>query len=291
MSPGCRPTSISVNRFSSANAASSASRNWRGVCALESAAAPQFGELRERPPDGLVVARVGKERLQHLPAAVVEQHDDRVAAVPARVRDLAARHLERAVADQHQRPPAARNLHAQRRRHRKSHRGVVGRRDAFVRADVDAREQRIAGVGDQRQLRMLLDELVHQPDDVLHLDLLVLLERIEDLRPTRRCPSPRRCGPSTGRSDISSAIDQHVDRRVLELVVLDEHLARHADDEVVLVDAIGRDAQARVADELAEQQQAIRRLDDFAKRLRADPAQIGADELRMARRKHAASEK
>ncbi len=86
-------------------------------------------------------------------------------------------------------------------------------------------------------------------------------------------------------------VDEHVERRVLEPVVFDEHFARHADDQVVFVDAIGGHAQARVADELAEQQQAIRRLDDLAQRLRADAAEIRADELRMAGRKHAAPEK
>src|SRR5687768_15574435 len=51
----------------------------------ESAAAPEFGELRKRPSDGLVVARLGEERLQHLPSAVVEHDDNRIAAVLARV--------------------------------------------------------------------------------------------------------------------------------------------------------------------------------------------------------------
>ena len=86
-------------------------------------------------------------------------------------------------------------------------------------------------------------------------------------------------------------IDDHVDGCVLELVVLDEHLTRHADDEVIFIDAVRRHAKAGVADELAEQEQTIRRLDDFAQRLRADTAEIGTDELRMSSRKHPAAEK
>ena len=171
--------------------------------------------------------------------------------------DFAAGHLKGAVSDEHEGASSAGDLRSQRCGHGKSHRRVVRRRDAFVRADVDAREQRIARVRDQRQLGVLLHELIHQLDDVLHLDLLVLLERIEDFS--------RHVG-AHGLDDVSpnweighqQPVYEHVDGCVLEAVVLDEHLARHAHDQIVLVDAVGRDAKARIADELAEQEQAIR---------------------------------
>ena len=150
------------------------------------------------------------------------------------LRDLAARHLKRAVADEDERPPAAGNLHAERGRHGKSHRAVIGRRDALVGSDVDAGEQRVAGVGDERHLVVLSDELVQQVDRVPHLDRFVLLERIEHLGRDVGADRPDRIGCDTGRAGAETKpFDDQLERRVLVVMLPDEDVACDGRDEIV----------------------------------------------------------
>src|SRR5688572_32884693 len=47
----------------------------------EPASAPEIVELSKRPVNGVVVSRLGEERLKHLPTLVVENDDDRIASI------------------------------------------------------------------------------------------------------------------------------------------------------------------------------------------------------------------
>ena len=98
------------------------------------------------------------------------------------MRDFSARHLERAVADEHDRTASARDLHAKRRRYGKPHRRVVGRTDDFVGADVDGREQRVAGVDDDGRIGAARKELVQCEHDVPHSHRLVVSRCVHHFR-------------------------------------------------------------------------------------------------------------
>ena len=77
--------------------------------------------------------------------------------VPHEVRELHARHLKRAVADDRHDPRTRPgHVHAQRRRHGKAHRRVVGRAEELGPAagrELGRREQRVADVGDHDRAR------------------------------------------------------------------------------------------------------------------------------------------
>ena len=206
------------------------------------------------------------------------------------MRDLAAGHLKGAVADEHQRPPPAGNLHAEGRWNREAHRAVVGGGDALIRADVDAGEQRVAGVGDERHLVVLSDELVQHVDRVAHLDRLILFERVEHFRRDVCADRFDRIARHWKSGGVGKSIDEKLDRRVLEMVMPDIHVASHYGDEIVAAQQIGRHAETDVAEPLAEQKQAIRLLDERPHRSRTHRAEVGADELPMARGKDAAAQ-
>ena len=63
------------------------------------------------------------------------------------------------------------------------------------------------------------------------------------------------------------------------MMIPDEDVASGGDHQVVTAKEIRRDAEAHVAQPLAEQQQTIRLLDELPQRLGADRTQIGADKL------------
>ena len=88
----------------------------------------------------------------------------------------------------------------------------------------------------------------------------------------------------------AAARHQAIEGRILIAVVADVNVARDGDQEVPLAQTICGHAEARVADQLAEEQHAVGLLDGFAQRRRRHHPEVGPDKLRMQRRKHAATE-
>ena len=74
------------------------------------------------------------------------------------------------------------------------------------------------------------------------------------------------------------------------MMIPDEDVTSGGDHQIVTAKEVRGDAEAHVAQPLAEQQQTIGLLDELPHGLGADRSQIRADELFMARRKHAAAQ-
>ena len=284
---------MSVNRGSPPGLTQRA-RATRPSCARDHAApAPQLRQPRERPRHRVVVAGVRVERLQHLPAGVVEQHDDRIAAERrrrgrSRGRSSGTRRRRRAPAAGGRSTPAGR---ARREPQTPSSRSMPeprSRSTGFRPPQTGSRRcpTRAAPPDVLRRTRW------HASMSRSHRHRRAVGRARLGARPTPAPAPPAACaGADASAGDSSRPATPALERRVLVAVMADEHLARHADDQVALGQALRRHAEAGVADQLAEQQHAVGVLDDVAQRRRRHHAEVGAGELRVPGREHAAAEK
>ena len=195
-------------------------------------------------------------------ALVVQHDDDRVEAVADDGRQFHAGHLERPVAHQHDRPQVGPGDHrAQRRRHGKAHRRVVGRADE-LRLPVDHQlaggEQGVARIGNHHH--RLVQRLVQPGDQPPDGDRIVgpELERLVGrLRPRRQ--RPRRRLQAGGGQPVDEIAQQHV----VEVVVADAQRLAGGVDALGGVEIGREDAHVDVGHELAQQDHAVALLDEL----------------------------
>ena len=223
----------------------------------------QFVELRAR-----------LEEPQHLPAAIVEDDDDRIPAVAPAVAEFPAGHLEGAVSHDDQRPSPRGRLQAQSGRHAVTHRGVVTGCDHLGMTDVERGEHAVAHVGGDRHCAVSCKRCVDCRRNVRWRDRRI----VRNERRGRAGLELRQLVSLAGLAVEAreQSLDDCRKRHVGIAVVADAHCAVVRQDRGARRDRVRGYAEVRVARSDAEQQQAIGILDEICDRGIARRAEVGA---------------